>query len=144
MDSEANKYTIAIGLDGSASSWKSFDEALFQAKQREATLHIVSIQETTDASYSANEILAATKTERQHLDEIHAKAKAQAAKHEVSVVTAVIQGHFSSAIIDYLKKKKIDLLVIGDVGHSSIWGALLGTNVDKIVHNAPCSVLVVR
>lgn len=144
MVENTSEYSVAIGLDGSASSWKSFDEAIFQAKQKSGVLHIVSIQETAEVSYSANEVLAAVRTEREHLDEMQTKARMKAESEGVKVITTVVKGHFIATIIDYLKKKKINLLVIGDVGHSSFFGALLGTNVDKIVHNAPCSVLVVR
>lgn len=137
-------YIVAVGLDGSASSWKSFEEAVFIAKHKQAVLHIVSIHETTDASYSANEVLAAAKTERDNLEKIQTKARGKAEEEGLTVVTTILKGQFSATILDYLKKKKIDLLVLGDVGHSSIWGALLGTNVDKIVRNAPCSVLIAR
>ncbi len=135
---------VAVGLDGSASSWKSFDEAIFIAVHKPAVLHIISIQETTEVSFSASEVLAAAKIEREQLEDMQHKARAKAEAAGVTVVTIVLKGHFSATAIDYLKTKKIDLLILGDVGHSSIWGALLGTNVDKIVRNAPCSVLVVR
>lgn len=144
MDNNVADYKIAVGLDGSASAWKAFEEALFQAVQKKATLHIVSIQETTDASYSANEVLAAQKTARAQLEDIQLKARAQAEGAGLKAITTIVNGQFASTIIDYAKKKAVNLLILGDVGHSSIWGALLGTNVDKIVRNAPCSVLVVR
>lgn len=146
MTEDVAEHCIAIGLDGSAASWKAFDEAIFQAKNKNAVLHVVSIQEPTDATatYSANEVLATAQTDRRHLDEMHLKAKTQAEAAGVKVVTTILKGHFTAAIIDYVKAKKIELLILGGVGHSSIWGALLGTNVDKIVRNAPGSVLIVR
>lgn len=144
MVEEAAEYTVAVGLDGSNASLKAVEEAIFQAKNRRAILHLVSIQETTDASYSAHEVLEATKMERQQLESLQRQAKTNAEAAGVQVITTISKGQFASAVIEYLKKQKIDLLVLGDVGHSSIWGALLGTNVDKIVRNAPCSVLVVR
>ncbi len=144
MVDKDTEYLIAIGLDGSPSAWKAFDEAIFVAKNKQAPLHVVSIQEAAEASFSANEVLAAAKNERHHLDEIQLKARTKAEAEGIKVVTTVVNGPFSATIIDYLKKKKISLLVLGDVGHSSIWGALLGTNVDKLVRNAPCSVLIVR
>lgn len=144
MLEDVAEYSVAIGLDGSSASWKAFEEAVFQAKNKRAVLHLVSVQEAADASYSGSEVLEATRTERQHLETIQMQARMNAEEAGVKVVATISQGQFASGIVDFLKKKKIRLLVLGDVGHSSIWGALLGTNVDKIVRHAPCSVMIVR
>jgi nucleotide-binding universal stress UspA family protein len=141
---DGNDYTIAVGLDGSDSSWKAFSEAVLQAKLRKAILHVVSIQEEIEASYSANEILAAENTERHKLERLQIKARLNADTEGVVSVTAIAIGHSANAMIDYVKKNTINLLVIGDTGHSSIWGALLGTSAERIVRGAPCCVLVVR
>jgi len=138
------QYTLAVGLDSSESSWKALEEAVAQARLKQAELHVVSIQESIEASYSASEVLAAEKTSRETLEKAQEKARSAAEEQGVKTITAIVPGSFAGAIVDYVKKHSVDLLVVGDTGHSSIWGALLGTNVEKIVHNAPCSVLVVR
>ncbi len=47
--------------------------------------------------------------------------------------------------IDYAKKRKIDLIIVGCKGHHGrLRRALLGTVALKIVNEAPCEVLVVR
>ncbi len=47
--------------------------------------------------------------------------------------------------IDYAKKNKIDLIIVGCKGHHGrLRRALLGTVALKIVNEAPCQVLVVR
>ncbi len=135
---------MAVGLDGSDSSWRALEEAVRQALSKKAELHIVSIQESVEASYSASEVLAAEKTSRETLEKAQIKARMLAESEGVQTLSKIVNGSFAAAILDYVKHNKIDLLVIGDTGHSSIWGALLGTNVDKIVRNAGCSVLVVR
>lgn len=137
-------YEIAVGLDGSDSSWKAFSEAVRQSKLRSAILHIVSIQEEIEASYSANEILAAENTERHKLERLQIKARLDAENEGLKCLTAIAAGHSANAMVDYVKKNAINLLVIGDTGHSSIWGTLLGTSAERIVRGAPCSVLVVR
>lgn len=143
-ESQGNNYVVAVGLDGSDSSWKALEESIQQAKLKAALLHIVSIQETADASYSASEVLAVEKTSRVKLERAQLKARERAEEQGVRVVTEIVAGSSALAMIDYVKTHRVDLLLVGDTGHSSIWGALIGTNVEKIVRNAHCSVLVVR
>ncbi len=106
MVDKDTEYLIAIGLDGSPSAWKALEEAIFVAKNKQAPLHVVSIQEAAEASFSANEVLAAAKNERHHLDEIQLKARTKAEAEGIKVVTSIVNGPFSATIIDYLKKKK--------------------------------------
>lgn len=135
---------IAVGLDGSEASWKALNEAVRLAKFRNDRLHIVSVQESADASYSAQVVLAEEQTAHENLERIQIKARMLAESEGVSVVTAIAFGGSASALAEYVKKEKINLLIVGDTGHSSIWGTLLGTTAEKIVRTAPCSVLVVR
>lgn len=136
--------SVTVGLDGSDSSWRALEEAIKQAKQKRAELHIVSIQESTDASYSASEVLAADKTSRERLETIQTKARTIAEREGVTPIMEISSGTPYGAILDYVKHHKVDLLVVGDTGHSSIWGALIGTTAEKIAKQAPCSVLIVR
>jgi nucleotide-binding universal stress UspA family protein len=142
--SEQSNYLIAVGLDGSSSSWKAVDEAIAQACQKKALLHIVSVQESGEPHFNATEALALEHTAREKLERGQIKAKMQAEASGLQVQCAVVAGHPVSALADYVKKKGINLLVVGDTGHSSVWGALLGTTAEKIVRDAPSSVLIVR
>lgn len=144
VSTEKKDYRIAVGLDGSDSSWSAFAEAIQQAKCKQAILHIVSIQESIDASYSATEVLSAEQTARSVLEHIQIKAKMQAENEGLTITSAIVTGHSAQALNAYVKDNSIDLLIIGDTGHSSIWGALLGTTADKIMRSARCSVLIVR
>ena len=137
-------YVIAVGLDDSTSSWKALGEAIQLAASKKAVLHVVSIQEEADASYSASEVLAVDKTSRERLEKAQNKARAMAEDHSVSIVSEIATGSSTAAMVDYVKTHRVDLLVIGETGHSSIWGALLGTNAEKIVRQAKCSVMIVR
>jgi len=141
---DIEKIQIAVGLDGSERSWKAFQEALEFSRLKDAQLHLVSVQESVEASYSASEVLASEQTAHDKLEKVHQKAKNQAQACGVTPIGAILTGHTVNAMVEYVKQHKIKLLLLGDIGHLSIWGALLGTSAEKIVRNAPCSVMIVR
>ena len=53
-------------------------------------------------------------------------------------------GHPAKTILSYAEEGKFDLIVLGNRGHSELWGRFLGHTADKISENAHCSVLIVR
>lgn len=72
------------------------------------------------------------------------KARLIAEEAGLEVIVAIVKGNSAHALADYAKKHLIDLLITGDTGHSSLWGVLIGTTAEKLVREAPCSVLIVR
>lgn len=140
---DKNSYLIAVGLDGSDSSWKAFREAVQQAKLKGGALHLVSVQDADEPTFSATEALAEER-HRHELERIQMQARLEAESAGIHVEGAIVDGRSAPALVEYVKSHAINLLIVGDTGHSSIWGALLGTTAEKIVRNARCSVLVVR
>jgi universal stress protein A len=60
------------------------------------------------------------------------------------VFTFAVVGHPVQKLVDYTKEQGIDLIVMSTQGRSGIEHALLGGTTEKIVRDAPCSVLVIR
>ena len=56
----------------------------------------------------------------------------------------LVRGDAATEIIDYAKERKVDLIVAGSRGLSQVRGWLLGSVSRKLVHYAPCSVLIVK
>lgn len=50
----------------------------------------------------------------------------------------------TDGIIDHLRESKADLAVLGTRGRSGLRAFLLGTTAERLVHEAPCSLLVVK
>jgi len=61
-----------------------------------------------------------------------------------NVSTFAVVGHPVEKLIDYAKEQAIDLIMVATHGRSSTEHLLLGGTTEKIVRNAPCSVLVFR
>lgn len=55
-----------------------------------------------------------------------------------------IEGQIAEAIINVAKTRDSDVIVMGSRGLGRLAGALLGSNSQKVVSEAPCPVLIVR
>nr|WP_280953686.1 universal stress protein [Symbiobacterium terraclitae] len=63
---------------------------------------------------------------------------------EEQVVTEVQVGEPAEEIVDYARLEQVDLIVMGSRGLSPIKELLVGSVSDKVLHTAPCPVLIVR
>jgi nucleotide-binding universal stress UspA family protein len=62
----------------------------------------------------------------------------------LTVKTLLIQGNPASAILDYNKKEKFDLVIMGSRGLGKFKELILGSVSSKIVHHSPCAILLIR
>lgn len=60
------------------------------------------------------------------------------------VTNAVSNGKAYQEILDYAKKHKIDLICLGASGSDFGIGPLFGSNVDRVLRQSPCPVLIAR
>jgi nucleotide-binding universal stress UspA family protein len=60
------------------------------------------------------------------------------------VKTAVSEGHPYREILNYAEQNEIDLISVGAHGAGFGMRALFGSNVDRVLRQAPCPVLVAR
>lgn len=77
----------------------------------------------------------------------HASADVEFAKEYlgergVQAATKIAQGHASEEILREARAGNYDLIVVGSREHGPIVGRLLGSVSRKVVHDAPCPVMV--
>lgn len=68
-------------------------------------------------------------------------AAEELAGHEVDLV--VREGPVHRAILELAEQRAADLIVIGMHGHGFLSHALTGSTAERVMHHAPCPVLVV-
>jgi nucleotide-binding universal stress UspA family protein len=76
----------------------------------------------------------------EHLQE---KARALALSHGIELRSHLLEGHGVEAIVDFLRRQKADLLVIG-LHQRDLYIARLWSTVYELAQDAPCSVLGVH
>jgi nucleotide-binding universal stress UspA family protein len=135
---------ILLAVDGSESSLHAADVAIELAALMQAELHLLSVEETLPRYVATHE---ESSTEHaaalSYYGNIQAPLRKLAEQRGVRVITAITSGHEGQMIVGYIQEQHCDLLVLGYQGYSSVWGAFLGGTADKVVSQAPCSVLVV-
>jgi nucleotide-binding universal stress UspA family protein len=83
--------------------------------------------------------------EQEKLGEIYVSQTMQYLKScGISASSTILRGDAATEIIEYAKKTDIDLIIAGSRGLSQMRSWLVGSVSRKLVHYAPCSVLLVK
>jgi nucleotide-binding universal stress UspA family protein len=80
----------------------------------------------------------------QQAEEELARIKKDEFGNSNKVLTNAVVGHPVDKLIDYAKEQAIDLILMSTHGRSGAAHMIIGSTTEKIVRNAPCSVLVYR
>jgi len=135
---------ILVGLDGSTNSFRALEEALKLVKLNNSELHTISVEEIPYFSETVSEIEEEKAEGESRFQATIDKAKELAAKSGCEIESHIMSGHQVKAIIDFINKYKIDLLVIGFVGRSALFDRVMGSTSLSLVRLAPCSVFIVK
>jgi nucleotide-binding universal stress UspA family protein len=130
--------------DGSEHAFHALAMALAMAKQNNSDLHMVSVEEIDYMPEFIEEVRQQTGTAARRFHKVLQRARAMAEASHVKLNTHVIAGHPVRDIVELAKELEVELLVIGATGHSALYDRLIGSRADRIVHLAPCPVLVVK
>lgn len=136
---------ILVAYDGSAGATAALDRGLDLARDTTKELWMVSVQ-SAGQDFAPPRAVAESATDRAlgQLSRIQGTAEQAAFRAGVKLHADALVGNVAKSIIEYAGTGAFDLLVVGQSGHSGVWGTFLGTTADKVVRHAPCSVLLVR
>ena len=139
-----NVRKVLAPLDFSEHSAEALRNAWELTRDVNGELHIVHVvgQHFTIVEHS-RELARETAMEEQAEEEL-ARLKKDELGDSDKVTTAVIVGPPAAKLVEYAKQNDIDLIVLPAFGHSGAEYALIGGVTEKLVRNAPCSVLVLK
>ena len=130
--------------DGSAGAAKALDVALGLARHYRSELHTVAVEEMPWLPGTREEVFGDKELANHKFEAMMAAAKGQARKQRLKLTTHLLVGHPVRAIADFIAQNGFDALVVGYVGHSQLYGALVGSTAERLVRLAPCTVIVVK
>jgi len=130
---------ILVPLDGSKNSLRGLDEAIYLARQCQATITgLYVIPNFTDSiiPYQINLIKSAKK--------FMESAKTVSAQKGIVFKSKIIFGSPIVEIDEMASDKKFDIIVIGSRGQSGLKEVFLGSVAKAMVHKSKIPVLVVK
>lgn len=136
---------ILIANDGSEGAKHALKIAIDLAKKYNAELHSISVEEGVP-HYAATigEVEEFRKEANEFFKKINDEAVEEARKEGIELHTKVQAGHKVETIVHYAREWNFDLLVIGFMGHSKIFGRVWGSTSQNITKLSPCTVIVVK
>lgn len=146
---------ILVPVDGSETSFKAANYAIYLAKMVNAELVPIHIMEDVkqggaiglQAKYGNVSLVEAFKNaKKQSADEWLKKIENAAEKSGVKVKSAILDSEGKNEkklIIEYTAENSIDLIVIGSKGGSRFKGLWIGGFTNSILHHSTIPVLVV-
>jgi nucleotide-binding universal stress UspA family protein len=129
---------VICAVDGSAQSDEAVRQGAILAAPRE--IDLVSVADPSIAvhgGFAMGDLLDKIETDTQ---------SALVAASELATVreTKVLHGDPAATLVDHLRDSGATLVAAGTHGHRRVAGILMGTVATRLLHDAPCSVLIAR
>jgi nucleotide-binding universal stress UspA family protein len=135
---------ILCANDGSERAFLALGVAIRLAKENNAELHMVSVEEIDYMPEFMEEVRKEIGTAARRFRKVLQTAREIAEQARVKLHTHVLAGHPVREVVELAAELNADLLVIGSAGHSKLYERMLGSRADRIVQLAGCPVLVVK
>ena len=138
--------TIVLGTDGSPGAGHATREAVELARETGWPLRIVAAWSVSSLGLSAGPVMApdfaavAKEAAQAALD----AAVGEAEGAGVGVITYLRHGEAAAELCNVAELMGDTVIVVGSHGRGALGRAMLGSVSTKLVHSAPCPVLVVR
>ena len=149
--------SILVATDASAASNRALEMAAQLAEQHDAELLIVHVIRDMPIPFEIKEIPelesqqiesfseAREKIMRKVAEAVLKDARDKAGKAGANKIqTAIGTGDPATGILDFAKRREIDMIVIGTRGLGKLKGTILGSVSRKVTNNAETSCLIVR
>lgn len=137
--------TIVCGVDGTPASDEAVRQAAAVADESSRLVLVSVVDEASAAAATAPGGGVVLPPPTVELENQTLGQTAERLRHErpgLDVETAVLEGPVLPTLLQALTDRKATLAVVGRHGHSRLAGLVLGSAMTKLLHDAPCAVLV--
>ena len=142
--------TVVVAVDFSPTSKRALEQAVKMATQDGAGLHVVHAYTSPWGHKLSKARQDVPELERQLRDSMEKKLREFTASlsHEMGylkpVYTLVQHDTAAHGIAAYAKQVGADLVIMGKRGQTNLRDLFLGSTAERLLRNAPCSVMAVR
>ena len=134
---------ILVGLEGSEASWCAFRRGLALSREFGGELWALSVEEHLPRfAATIDEVQDEAELANSYFARVQGEALELAEEQNVRLHCRTVAGHAARRIVELAESGQFDLIVVGHRGHNEPWHRLAGSTADRIVDQAPCSVLV--
>jgi nucleotide-binding universal stress UspA family protein len=137
---------ILVPVDGSDNSYRALDAALLLSEKLGSNVTVIHVMEEVPITHIGSEKLLKEFLEayRKENQDILSKCSEIATQKGLTINTFLLEGNPASAILNFSKKEKFDLVIMGRRGLGKFKELILGSISSKIVHHSPTAVLLIR
>ena len=133
-----------VPLDGSEHSKRALDNAILIAKKFGGKITLIHIYSISKFAISPTQVYNYVQDVRRYGESILAYGKMKAQAEGIAVEKILIEGHVVEEIIKASERGKIDSIIMGARGLSTMKEILLGSVSHGVVNHAKCPVLVLK
>jgi nucleotide-binding universal stress UspA family protein len=135
---------IMVALDGSAACEKALAAAVDLAGRYNAEITAVSVAEVPEVVGMVDEVEEIREGTEKHFRQIGQAAVGFAKSKGVPLRSVVLRGHAADALVRFAETEGMNLVVMGQHGHSRIARFFLGSTSDRVSEHCPCTVMIVK
>jgi nucleotide-binding universal stress UspA family protein len=149
-------FTIMVAIDGSETSMRAAEYAVAMTKNiknKETQLIGITILDLGRLSYSffvaapsygSKELEEKRQEAKMWLNRVDQLSKENSVPQFKSEIIEDVVSRIGGAIVKYAENEKVDLIVVGTRGRSSLKRMLIGSVASDILHYAHCPVMIVK
>jgi nucleotide-binding universal stress UspA family protein len=135
---------ILVALDGSPTSENALALAVDLATHYQADLTALSVAQIPEVVGMIDEVDELRRAAEEQYRMIGDKAAQFARSKGIALRSVVVRGHAADAIVHYAENEAMNLVVIGQHGHSRITRFFMGSTCDRVSEHSHCSVMIVK
>lgn len=134
---------VMVALDGSATANQALPHAEFLAKTFKAELSLFRAVPDVDR---IGRVGPEDEEQRRQIDDAERDLDSQAEmlRHHLDIQVVTDVGDPADRIVAYAKTHKVDLIVMTTHGRSGLSRMIYGSVAEKVLHTAPCAILLIR
>ena len=135
---------ILVPVDGSVHSINAVEYSIFLAKQFDCQVLLLHCHRRFPSYLGEPELQKVIDKTLEEANRLLEPCRHLYQTAGINVAELLLEGPARNAIPDVAAIENIDLIIMGSKGKSDLEGLMLGSVTHKVLHLAPCPVLVVR